>query len=283
MAVVGVRELRPLVPAFLLVLGLLALPLCMVADESLRPYVSGHIGSLAGAPLTFANYTELLSPAYANFFLDTFRLSLIASLVGIAVGLPIAYIIAHETSSRTRRAWIIFLVSLLFLNVLVRTYAIGLAAGPPGFGRALASFLGMRLNGRDYAELTVVAGLLHCVLPMAILTMLAPVQTLNPRLVDAAEALGAPRWWAHLSITMPLSTRALMAGFVVGFTFCVSAFVIPMVLGKGRVMFVSNLIYTRFGEAGNYPSGAALAIVLLTASTVFVYGIGHLSSKLWER
>jgi ABC-type spermidine/putrescine transport system permease subunit I len=74
-----------------------------------------------------------------------------------------------------------------------------------------------------------------------------------------------------------------MAGFVVGFTFCVSAFVIPMVLGKGRVMFVSNLIYTRFGEAGNYPSGAALAIVLLTASTVFVYGIGHLSSKLWER
>jgi ABC-type spermidine/putrescine transport system permease subunit I len=56
-----------------------------------------------------------------------------------------------------------------------------------------------------------------------------------------------------------------------------------MVLGKGRVMFVSNLIYTRFGEAGNYPSGAALAIVLLTASTVFVYGIGHLSSKLWER
>jgi putative spermidine/putrescine transport system permease protein len=282
MAAAGAR-IRLLSPGLLIVAVLLVAPLLLVADESLRAYVPGHIGSLAGAPLTLANYSELLSSAYADFFLDTFRLSFITSIIAIALGLPIAYLIAHEVSPGVRRTWIIFLVSLLFLSVLVRTYALGLAAGPPGYGRTISGLLGIGLNSRMYAEITVIAGLLHCVLPMAILALLAPVQTLNPRLVDAAETLGAPRWWAHMSITLPLSSRALMAAFLVAFTFCISAFVIPMVLGKGRVMFVANLIYTRFGEVGNFPSGAALAVSLLCASMIFIYGIGFASSKLWER
>jgi ABC-type spermidine/putrescine transport system permease subunit I len=48
-----------------------------------------------------------------------------------------------------------------------------------------------------------------------------------------------------------------------------------MVLGKGRVLFVSNLIYSRFGEVGNYPGGAALSIALLTLSLIVVYTIGR--------
>ena len=41
-----------------------------------------------------------------------------------------------------------------------------------------------------------------------------------------------------------------------------------MVLGKGRVLFVSNLIYARFGEVGNYPSGGALSITLLVGVVI---------------
>ncbi len=98
---------------------------------------------------------------------------------------------------------------------------------------------------------------------MAVIVLLAPLQALNPRLVEAAQALGAPRWKAHVTITIPLSARGLLAAFMLCFTFSISAFVIPMVLGKGRVLFVSNLIYSRFGEVGNYPGGAALSIALL--------------------
>ena len=95
----------------------------------------------------------------------------------------------------------------------------------------------------------IVFGLLHCLIPMAAIVLLAPLQALNPRLVEAAKVLGAPTWKAHATITLPLSARGLLAAFMLCFTFSISAFVIPMVLGKGRVLFVSNLIYSRFKGA----------------------------------
>ena len=97
---------------------------------------------------------------------------------------------------------------------------------------------------------------------MATLTLLGTIQNVDPRLVDAAQALGAPGWKAHLTITLPLCMRGLLAAFLFAFTFSISAFVIPMILGKGRVLFISNLIYNRFSEIANYPSGAAISIVL---------------------
>ena len=280
---VGYGRVRLIIPALVLVVVLLGAPLAMIADESLRVYVPGHVGAAVGAKLTADNYLDLATPGYAGFFLDTFVLSGAAAFIALVLGFPIAYTIVHRASPAARQAWFVLLVSLLLLSILVRTYALALAAGPAGFGRNMSALVGLALNSKGYAEITVVAGLLHCTLPMVILALLAPLQTLSPRLVDAAEALGATRWWAHVSITLPLAGRALAAAFIVAFTFCISAFVIPMVLGKGRVLFVANLIYSRFGEIGDYPSGAAFAIVLLAASAAVIAGIGRLSGRPWSR
>jgi len=80
-----------------------------------------------------------------------------------------------------------------------------------------------------------------------------------------------------------LQSRGVLAAFMLCFTFAISAFVIPMVLGKGRVLFVSNLIYARFGEVGNYPSGAALSITLLVLSLFVVYAIGRAAASRFEK
>ena len=272
-----------LLPATAVVAILLVVPLLLVGDESLRLFVSGHVGSARDAPLTLQNYGELVRPAYARFFADTFRLSLVASLLALLLAYPIGYRVARERRPRVRRAWIAFLVVMLFLSILIRVYAVSLAAGPSGFGIELAALLGMSLNSRSYAEISIVFGLLHCLIPMAAIVLLAPLQALNPRLVEAAQALGAPMWKAHATITLPLSTRGLLAAFMLCFTFSISAFVIPMVLGKGRVLFVSNLIYSRFGEIGNYPGGAALSITLLTLSLIVVYALDRAAGSRWRR
>jgi ABC-type spermidine/putrescine transport system permease subunit I len=90
-------------------------------------------------------------------------------------------------------------------------------------------------------------------------------------------------WKAHATITLPLSARGLLAAFMLCFTFAISAFVIPMVLGKGRVLFVSNLIYSRFGEIGNYPGGAALSVTLLALSLIVVYALDRAAGSRWRR
>src|SRR5215831_2916 len=272
-----------LLPAVAVVTILLIVPLLLVGDESLRLFVSGRVGSAHDAPLTLQNYAELLRAAYGRYFADTFRLSLIASVLAVVLAYPIGYKVAREYRPRVRRAWIAFLVVMLFLSILIRVYAVSLATGPSGFGRWLSDLLGLSLNSRGYAEISIVFGLLHCLIPMAAIVLLAPLQALNPRLVEAAQALGAPSWKAHATITLPLSARGVLAAFMLCFTFCISAFVIPMVLGKGRVLFVSNLIYSRFGEIGNYPGGSALSITLLTLSLIVVYALDRAAGSRWRK
>jgi ABC-type spermidine/putrescine transport system permease subunit I len=270
-------------PAIVVVTVLLVVPLLLVGDESLRLFVSGRVGSAHDAPFTLENYTELVRPAYARYFADTFRISLIASLLALVLAYPIGYRVAREARPHVRRAWIAFLVVMLFLSILIRVYAMSLVVGPAGFGREIAELLGLSLSSRGYAELSIALGLLHCLIPMAAIVLLAPLQALNPRLVEAARALGAPAWKAHATITLPLSARGVIAAFMLCFTFSISAFVIPLVLGKGRVLFVSNLIFSRFGEIGNYPGGAALSITLLALSLLVVYALDRAAASRWGR
>ena len=276
------RALPLLLPAGAVFLGFFFLPLTGLLVESFRLYTPGSIGSSANAPFTLANYAELLTPAFVQFFFETLRISLLASLTGLVFAFPLAYWITRRLTPRWRAIAVGFLVTLMFLSVLVRTYALELTFGAAGPLRPLLLSLGISPNGRGYIETLVGAGLLHYIVPMATLTLLGTIQNVDPRLVDAAQALGAPGWKAHLSITLPLSMRGLLAAFLFAFTFSISAFVIPMILGKGRVLFISNLIYTRFSEIADYPSGAAISIVLFVVALTIVYALSRQINKRWS-
>ena len=119
------------------------------------------------------------------------------------------------------------------------------------------------------------------IVPMATLTLLGTIQNIDPRLSDAAQALGAPAWRAHLGITLPLAMRGLLAAFLFAFTFSISAFVILMILGKGRVLFISNLVYNRFSEIADYPSGAAVSMVLFGVALAIVYATSRVVARRW--
>ena len=54
-----------------------------------------------------------------------------------------------------------------------------------------------------------------------------------------------------------------------------------MILGKGKVLFVSNLIYARFSEIANYPSGSAVSIVMLILSLLIIYGVTRFVTARW--
>ena len=278
----GSASIALLLPSGAVFLGLFFLPMAGLLLESFRLYEPGSIGSAANAPLTLGNYAELLQPAFGKFVFETLRISLLASLAGLALAFPLAYWIARVIRPRWRAIAVGFFVMLMFLSVLVRTYALELTFGAAGPLRPLLLALGISPNARGYIEILVGAGLLHYIIPMAALTLLGTIQNVDPRLVDAAQALGAPAWKAHLTVTLPLCVRGLLAAFLFAFTFSISAFVIPMILGKGRVLFISNLIYTRFSEIANYPSGAAISMVLFLLALAFVYAMSRQVNRRWN-
>jgi len=269
-----------LLPGGVALVVLLVLPLLVVLDESFRLFEPGRIGSAKDAPYTLQNYAEILtSPTYLKYFYDTLKFSLIASLISVLVGFPVSYFAARHRSRLVRKIVIGFLVGMLFLSVLVRMYAIQLTFGPAGFQRTISAFLDMAPNSRPFIELLIVLGLLHYTLPMSALMLIGTVQNVNPTLVEAAQALGASRTKAHAAITIPLSFRGIVAAFLLSYTLSISTFIVPLILGRGRVLFVSNLIYSRFSDVANYPGGAAISIIILCISMVLVQTVSKVAPQ----
>jgi len=262
-------------PAFLVCLVLLLAPLGFLSLESVREYAPGRIAGVPGT-FTLASYAELIHSAYLNYFLDTFRLSLVATAIGVLLGYMIAYFLARRREGTLRLLCIAGLVSMLFVGVVVRVYALQLSLGPIGLLGPLARFLEIGTNNRALLEATVVAGLVHYIIPIASLTLIGTIQHINPRLYDAAQMLGATRWYATLSIVVPLSLPGIVSAFLLGYALSISSFVVPLILGRGIVFFATNLIYQRFSEVPNYPSGSAIAIVLLVVSLGIVTLALHL-------
>lgn len=270
-----------LAPAALLLVGLVAAPIGYLALESLREFVGGRVGGQADRPLTLANYAELLHPAYARYFLDTFRIGAEVSLMALVGAFPIAFVAARTQRRWLRKLILGTLVALLVLSLVARLYAIQMTFGTTGPLRGLAGLLGLGPSSAGYAEVLVKLGLLHLVLPVAALTLVGTIQNINPRLEEAAIALGATRWQAVGGITLRLAAPGLLSAFLLAFAMCISNFVVPLILGRGVVSFVSTLMYVRFSEIANFPSGAAIGLVVLALSFAIVFGLGAVARRLW--
>lgn len=271
-----------LLPALVIFVVLMAGPVGILIDESLKPFVSGRIGGDDKGRLTLAHYLALMDPAYALYFADTFRLGFIVTLLGTLLGYPVAYLIARQAGRRLRVGLIAGLIGMLFLSLIVRVYAIMMTFGPLGPLSGIGRIAGIDINSRAETEMMIVLGLLHTVFPLIALTLIGTVQNINPRLEDAALSLGAPRWRAFLAVTLPLSVPGMLSAAILGYAFCISNFVVPLILGKGFVLFVSNLIYFRFSEVNNYPSGAAISIIMILVSMALFYGLMRLVRRRWR-
>ena len=272
-----------LVPGLGIFLAFLVLPLANVVEESFRLFEPGRIGAAEDAPYTLFNYAELFDRAYLFYFVETVRFGVISSIIALLISFPMAYLVARQSSSTLRKLAVGFLIGMMFLSTLVRVYALQLTFGPTGIAGFLTGLLDISPNSRTYTELVVILGLLHYQIPISAITLLGTIQNINPRLSEAAQALGASRLVAHLTVTVPLCVPGLLSAFLIVFTLSLSAFVVPMILGKGKVLFVSNLIYARFSEIANYPSGSAVSIVMLVMSLAIIYAVTRLVTARWRK
>ena len=80
------------------------------------------------------------------------------------------------------------------------------------------------------------------------LILIGTFQNISPKLEEAAASLGAPRWKVALTITLPLAVPGLLSAFMISFAMCISNFVVPLILGRGVVLFTTNLMYVRFSD-----------------------------------
>lgn len=79
-----------------------------------------------------------------------------------------------------------------------------------------------------------------------------------------------------------MSLPGILSAAIIGYAFCISNLVVPMLVGRGFILFISNLIYFRFSEVANFPSGAALSIVMMVIAVGIFYGLLQLVRTQWQ-
>jgi spermidine/putrescine transport system permease protein len=251
-------------PAGLWYLFLLILPIGIVMLFSLGE--RGDTGGYAGG-FTFANYEG----AFRNPspFVTSLYLSIAGTVACLLVGLPLAYFIATRAGKR-KTLFIILLVVPFWTSFLIRTYSWLILLGRDGLAGWFVDVTGnesFRILGTDAA---VLLGLVYGYLPLMVFPLYVTLERMDRTLVEASKDLGAGRWATFRQITLPIALPGLITGSILVFIPMMGEYVIPEILGYGRVFTAGNSLVLRFFDARNWPAGSAQAVALILVMLISV-------------
>jgi spermidine/putrescine transport system permease protein len=136
-----------------------------------------------------------------------------------------------------------------------------------------------------YTPAGVLIALVITYLPLAILPLQAEFQQIEQSWIEAARDLGATRLELIRRILWPLSRKGLAAAAVLVFVPSLGEFLIPDLIGGGRVFVIGTFLQNQFLAARNWPLGAA-AVTLLTVATavgLMLFSPRHSTPKLGEQ
>jgi molybdate transport system permease protein len=202
-------------------------------------------------------------------------LSLKVSLAAVAATLPVAFGLAWLLA-RVRFPGKVLVDAIVHLPLVIPPVVTGwlllIALGPAGpVGRWLEATFGVTLMFR-WTGAALAAGVMA--LPLMVRPMRISIEAVDRRLEQAARTLGARRWRAFATITLPLSLPGIVAGLVLGFARSIGEF-------GATITFVSNIpgqtrtlplaIYAALqvpGGEGTVTRLAVLAVLLSIAALV---------------
>src|SRR5205814_6560325 len=107
-------------------------------------------------------------------------------------------------------------------------------------------------------------------MPLMVLPILAVLTKIDPNLADASRVLGAGEWRTLFRVTLPLSLPGVIAGCILTYTACVTAFVTQSLIGGARLLYMPLHIYQQAVGANNWPFAAAISVIFMIAVLVAV-------------
>ena len=225
--------------------------------------------------------------AYMSVFIRSFRLAIIATLVCLLIGYPMAYVMAKEGPQFQRVAMALIMLPM-WMNFLLRTYSWMSILEKNGLLNQFFSAIGLfdLINGLFGTNIThfqmigtsgaVVLGMVYNYLPFMILPIYSVIVKLDHSLLEAARDLGADSVGVFKKVIFPMSLSGILSGVTMVFVPSVSTFAISRLLGGGTQMMLGDLIEQQFlGGAYNPHLGAAISMVMMVVVVVCMVVMNH--------
>lgn len=223
------------------------------------------------------NYAKLVtSAALAKILWKTFRICLLTTLVSVVIGYVVAYTMVHL--GQREREWMLSLVLISFwVSVLVRAFAWLTLLGRNGLVNEGLMASGLVNEPVEFVrnELGVLIGMVHYMIPYAVLPLLANMQGLDQRLMNASRGLGAGPFSTFTRIYLPLTTPGVIAAALLVFIISLGFYVTPAILGGGRVLMIAEYVTVQVLVTVQWGTASMLATLLL----IGVFGLMFILSR----
>jgi spermidine/putrescine transport system permease protein len=257
---------NPVAPYLLIAPGVLWLLMFFVI-----PLVTLAQTSLAGEGRAWWDGYARAFTQYGSFIVRSFRFSLMATLVALLLGYPLAYVMAFR-SGRFKNFLLGLVILPFFTTFLVRTFAwkTMLNDGGPIVGMLVWLHL-LPLDGRLLnTNWAVIGGLTYNFLPFMILPIYVSLEKIDRRLVEAAQDLYSNPIRAFGKVVFPLSLPGVFAGSLLTFIPASGDFINAELLGSPNQRMIGTVIQNQFLQVHDYPLAASLSFVLMVIITIAV-------------
>jgi spermidine/putrescine transport system permease protein len=219
------------------------------------------------AAFTFDNYLNL--PARWTAFKNTLMLAPLGTLICLLVGYPLAYFLAVKASAKWRVLLLVLVIVPFWTSFLIRTYAWVFILGGRGIP-AILDAIGIPDVRLINTPFSVMCGIVYAYLPLMVFPIYVSLEKLDKRLLEASEDLGASPFGTFRQITLPLSAPGIITGCMLVFILLMGEYLIPQMLGGGKVFFIGNALVDLFLQSLNWPYGSAVAMGLVAVMLVTV-------------
>lgn len=216
--------------------------------------------------------SSLDSERNRGMLLDAIGLSISTSLVAmvlvVAFGTPIAWVLARSASRAACVA-----DAVIDLPILLPPAVAGIAL-LTGFGRmgTLGGWLDNRGVQIGFTATAVVLAQVFVSAPFFIRSARAGFLRIDRELEESAADLGAAPWTVFRLITLPLARNSLVAGLVIAWARALGEFGATIMFAGNRRSVTQTMplaIYERYGS-GDLPTAIMMSVVLLGISMVFL-------------
>lgn len=264
---------------------LLLAPACLfMVVVFVAPLAQVLILSVTEPTVSLAHFRRVFTtPLYLRVMATTFQTALFVTLTCLALGYPLAYVMARRGG--TLAGVLLAVIGISFwTSFLVRTYAWMVILGSKGPVVALYATLGLGAPPQLlFTTFSSRLGMTHILLPYMVMALYGVMRRIDPGHLRAAASLGAPPFAGFRHVFLPLSLPGVVNGCLLVFTLCLGFYVTPVLLGSPRDMMISQLIAQQVEELLAWGFASALAAVLLavTLAVLVVYNRVAGLDRLW--
>ncbi|WP_206996969.1 ABC transporter permease [Trinickia mobilis] len=248
---------------------LIAPPLLLVSVFYLYPLAQVLFISVTEPAPGLQNFALLgTSASIQHMLVTTVRVCATTTAVAVLLGYVVSYAMTFS-SPRARNLTMVLVVIPMWVSALVRAFAWVALLQRQGLVNSLlmASGVTERPLSLVWNELGVVIGMVHYMLPYAVLPLFSSMRDIDGRCITAARGLGASRWQTFWRIFLPLSLPGVIGAAVLVFVYSLGFFVVPAILGGGKTVMVAEYVRLQIVELLNWGQGTMLAVSLLVSVT----------------